>query len=517
MKSARDIEKAGVAQQVEYGEESVAVNATTSTEDLPLSKPRCVALVAVLTIASIMSTVAIQDSVTILPTIGRELGIPASRQHWIVLSYNLTFVPFLIFSGRLADVYGRRRTFLLGSSFFTAASIMAPFVPNESGFDAIRGLQGLSAAAMASAALGILSSTFPPGKAKDIAFSFFAIGAPFGFIFGNPLGSLIGEHLPWQWTYWILSITAGISTTASYSIIPRPPPSPTPSKASTIDWIGAAILTLALILLVLALSNGNEIGWRTPWIPTLLVLSFLLLASYTYWHHHHSTTPNKTPFITPFILTQKQLTPILVVSALLTASYTIFLTTSLHWFTAYQALSTLQTTFHFLPAGICALLIAALTSLILSRMPALYILLFSTACVSLSCLLLAIPLPEHMSYWAYGLPGMLLCATGVVTAGAVLTLFVAKMVGAEDAALGAGLITGMGMVGRVVGGVIVVAVEMEIEGRKKGVALAPGDEALKEGIRGMAWFGFAVSVVAAMVVGGFTRGMGVVGGKRINE
>lgn len=112
---------------------------------------------------------------------------------------------------------------------------------------------------------------------------------------------------------------------------------------------------------------------------------------------------------------------------------------------------------------------------------------------------------------------MLLCATGVVTAGAVLTLFVAKMVGAEDAALGAGLITGMGMVGRVVGGVIVVAVEMEIEGRKKGVALAPGDEALKEGIRGMAWFGFAVSVVAAMVVGGFTRGMGVVGGKRINE
>lgn len=91
------------------------------------------------------------------------------------------------------------------------------------------------------------------------------------------------------------------------------------------------------------------------------------------------------------------------------------------------------------------------------------------------------------------------------------------MVGAEDAALGAGLITGVGMVGRVVGGVIATAVEMEIEGREKGVVLAPGDEALKEGIRGMVWFGFAVSVVAVMMVGGFLRGMGVIGGKRVNE
>ncbi|XP_014556962.1 hypothetical protein COCVIDRAFT_37478 [Bipolaris victoriae FI3] len=473
MESVRDVEKEGVVQQVECAQESVAVSATTLTEGLPLSKARCVALVAVLTIASAMS----------------------------------------IFSGRLADVYGRRRTFLLGSSFFTAASIMAPFVPNESGFDAIRGLQGLSAAAMASAALGILSSTFPPRNAKDIAFSFFAIGAPLGCIFGNPLGSLIGEHLPWQWTYWILSITAGICTAASHSIIPRPPPSPTPSKASTIDWIGAAILTLALIFFVLALSNGNEIGWRTPWIPTLLVLSFFLLASYTYWHHRLSTTPNKTPFITPFILTQKQLTPILVISALVTASYTIFLATSLRWFTAYQALPTLQILLQFLPAGICALLIAVITPLILSRIPGLYILLFSTACVSLSCLLFAIPLPEHTIYWAYGLPGMILCAAGVVTAGPVLTLFVASAVSEEDSALGAGLITGVGMVGRVIGGVIATAVEMEIEGGEKGVALAPGGYALKEGIRGMAWFGFAVSVVAVMVVGGFTRGMGSLGGR----
>ncbi|EUC50013.1 hypothetical protein COCMIDRAFT_1208 [Bipolaris oryzae ATCC 44560] len=405
VENMRDVEKAGVAQQVECGQESVAVNATASTEDSLLSKARCVALVAVLTIASIMSTVAIQDSVSVLPTIGRELSIPASRQHWIVLSYNITFVPFLIFSGRLADIYGRRRTYLLGSSFFTAASIMAPFVPNESGFDAIRGLQGLSAAAMASAALGILSSTFSPGNTKDIAFSFFAIGAPLGFVFGNPLGSLIGEHLPWQWTYWILSITAGISTIASYYIIPRPPPSPTPIKASTIDWIGAAVLTLALILLVLTLSNGNKLGWRTPWIPTLIVLSFLLFAGYTYWHYRLSRTPNKTPFIAPFILTQKQLTPTLVISALLTASYTIFLATSLRWFTAYQTLSTLQITFNFLPAGICALLVALITPLLLSRVPGLYILLFSTTCVALSCLLLAIPLPEHTSYWAYGLPG----------------------------------------------------------------------------------------------------------------
>ena len=85
----------------------------------------------------------------------------------------------------MADVYGRRLIFIWGSVFFTVTSIIPPFITNEIGFDVMRGLQGLAAAAMAPTALGILGVTFPPGRMKDIAFGCFGAGAPLGGIFGN--------------------------------------------------------------------------------------------------------------------------------------------------------------------------------------------------------------------------------------------------------------------------------------------------------------------------------------------
>ena len=110
-----------------------------------------------------------QAAVIILPTIGKELDIPDSRQQWIISSYNLTFGCFLLLWGRLADVYGKRLVFLCGSVWMTVVSILIPFMPNEIGFDVFRGLQGLGAAAMVPTAIGILGVTFKPGKAKNYA------------------------------------------------------------------------------------------------------------------------------------------------------------------------------------------------------------------------------------------------------------------------------------------------------------------------------------------------------------
>jgi MFS family permease len=98
-------------------------------------------------------------------------------------SHRLTYLQLLW--GRLADIYGRRLIFLWGSVFFTIFAIVTPFVPNEIGFDILRGLNGLAAAAMAPTALGILGTTFPPGKMKDVAFGCFGAGAPLGGVMGN--------------------------------------------------------------------------------------------------------------------------------------------------------------------------------------------------------------------------------------------------------------------------------------------------------------------------------------------
>lgn len=84
-----------------------------------------------------------QATVIILPAIGRDLGIPESRLQWILSAYSLSFGCFLLFWGRVADIYGKREIFIAGSAWFAATTLVNPFLPNEIAFDLFRGFQGL--------------------------------------------------------------------------------------------------------------------------------------------------------------------------------------------------------------------------------------------------------------------------------------------------------------------------------------------------------------------------------------
>jgi Na+/melibiose symporter-like transporter len=109
---------------------------------LPLSKAKCIALVATVSGASFLNIVSLQSAVLILPTISRDLAIPESRQQWILSSYQLAFACFLLVWGRIADIYGKRSIFILGSSFVVLVTALNPLMPNEITFNLFRGLQG---------------------------------------------------------------------------------------------------------------------------------------------------------------------------------------------------------------------------------------------------------------------------------------------------------------------------------------------------------------------------------------
>ncbi|CAN9172416.1 unnamed protein product [Alternaria alternata] len=499
---------------------------TTASERLPFSKARCVALVTTIAAAPFLSTMAVQASVIILPTIGEELDIPVSRQQWIISAYNLTFGCFLLLWGRLADVYGRRMIFLWGSAAFTLTSIITPFIPNEIGFDIFRGLQGLAAAAMAPTALGILASTFAPGKTKDVAFGCFGAGAPLGGVFGNIFGGIVGEYLDWQWVFWLFGIIAGVSTVASYFVIPIPPQlkeEQQPVMRNTVDWLGGSLITIGLVMLVFALSEGNVVGWRTPWVPVLIVVALIIIIAFGFWQHYLETKTAKRPLMKMSIFKNGKFTAANVLMALFFSSFNNYLIFATYWFQDYQGHSVIQTTLRFLPNGITGILVATITGQILSRVPGDYILTFSTICVSISSLLFAIPIPVDTTYWAYGFPAMVLCVSGADTIFPVLTLFVAKTLPAEDASLGGALITAVGQIGRAIGLAIATAVQTAVVAREKGLSVdqigteghktEPWDDALKVGIRTTAWFNFGMSVATTFIVIFFIRGIGIIGGK----
>jgi MFS family permease len=438
--------------------------------------------------------------------------------------------------GRLADVYGKRPIFIYGSAWVTLTSLLVPVVPNEIGFDVLRGLQGLGAAAMVPTAIGILGVTFPPGKAKNYAFSSYGAGAPLGAIIGNIFGGLLGEYLSWKWVFWIFGILAAMCTLAGYYVIPHPPPSSssvvaghglqqghttTAEAKQTVDWIGGTIITLGLILLLFALTSGNVVGWRTPWVPTLIGVSMLLLALFTTWQHYLEMHPSvhRQPLMRISLFRNAQFAAANMTMLLFFSSFNNYLIYATYWFQDYQGLSVIQTTLRFVPTGVTGVLVAGITSQLLSRVRGDFILAFGTVMLSLASLLFAIPIPTTTTYWAYGFPAMILAVCGADTLFPTLTLFVAKSLPAEDQALGGALISAVGQIGRALGLAIATAVQTAIVAREKGVRVdevgdvGQGDEALKEGIRGTAWLNFGFGIAAVVVVAVFFRGAGKIGGK----
>jgi MFS family permease len=257
--------------------------------------------------------------------------------------------------GRIADVYGKRPVFILGSIWVTITSLLCPFVRNEIGFDILRGLQGLGVAATVPTAIGILGVTFPPGKAKNFAFSSYAAGPPLGAVIGNIYGGILCEYLDWKWVFWVYAIMAGCCTVAGILVIPKPPPEVVvgdePAPRKTVDWIGGAIITVGLVMLLFALSEGNVVGWSTAWVPILIVLSVLLVALFAYWQYRLEKSETAQPLMKISIFKNWRFSAANIIMLLFFSSFNNFLIFCTYWFQDFQGLSVIQTTIRFIPTG----------------------------------------------------------------------------------------------------------------------------------------------------------------------
>ncbi|KAK3628761.1 hypothetical protein LTR56_018335 [Elasticomyces elasticus] len=500
--------------------DGVAVHATISRgSQLPMSKARTIALVITLTGAAFLNTLSVQAAVIVLPTIGRDLHIPAARQQWIVSAYSLTFGCFLMLWGRLADVYGKRVIFIWGSAWVCIVTLVCPFVPNEIGFDIFRGLQGLGAAANVPTAIGILGVTFPPGKAKNYAFATYSAGAPLGSVFGNILGGILGQYATWHWIFWVLAILAAIVTAAGHFVIPLPVSQPSESDLkNAIDWVGGTTITVALCALLFALTQGNVIGWSTWYIGFIIGLAALMIVAFIFWQLHLEKRTTRRPLMKVTLFKDLKVSAAMFTMALFFASFNNFLIFATYYYQDYKGRSAIETTIRFLPTGVCGVLTIFITSQILSRIRVNHILMFGTFCVTMSSLLFAIPIPDSTSYWAYGVEAMCLCVFGADTLFPTLVLFNAHSLPKEDQALGGAMINAVGQIGRAIGLAIATAIQVAVQAsHERSTASAVtgegnlGNHAFRSGLRAANWFSVALGVLAFVTVTLAFRGAGIIG------
>ncbi|EHA56899.1 puromycin resistance protein pur8 [Pyricularia oryzae 70-15] len=486
---------------------------------LPYSKARCVALVVTTTGAAFTNILSIQAVVIALPTIGRDLNIPDTRLQWVVSSYALSFGCFLLLWGRIADLYGMKKIFVLGSAWVAVTTALNPLIKNEIAFDLFRGLQGLGAAANVPTALGILGTTFRPGKAKTNAFSAYGAGAPLGSIFGTLMAGFITANVSWVWVFGVTAILAGLLTVAGIFVIPPDEPKPrSTNPAAAVDWIGAMLITFGLFVLLFALTQGNITGWRAPWIPVLLALSVGIIGAFVYWQNWLEKKGDRPVLVKPSLLKKsKGFGAAMLLMGLFFSSFNGFLVYATYYYQSYQGLSVLDTTLRFLPTGVAGIATAFIASKLLRRLPAWLILFLGNVCVSVSNLIFALPIDPSTSYFATGMIAMSLSVFGADTTWPTMTLFTSRALPKEDQAVGGALVNAVGQVGRAVGLAIATAVQVSVMAKARGTqietagSVLAGDGASLDGLRAAFWFNLAVGVCAAAVAAFAFRGSGIIG------
>lgn len=211
-----------------------------------------------------------------LPSIQVDLGFSQASLVWVVNAYMLPYGGLLLLGGRLGDLYGQRRLFLVGIALFTIASLGCGGADSQPVLIAARGLQGVGGAVVSAIALSLIMNLFPEPGERAGAIGFYGFVCAGGGSIGVLLGGLLTNFFNWHWIF-LVNVPIGVAVIVLCLIlIPKGKP---PSASPKLDVAGALLVTVALMLAVDAIVNGNDVGWlagRTLGLLTLALASFSL-------------------------------------------------------------------------------------------------------------------------------------------------------------------------------------------------------------------------------------------------
>src|SRR5436190_5980140 len=232
-------------------------------------------LIAV-SVATFMLLLDITVVNTALPSIQKDLGASFTDLQWVIDAYALSLAALVLSAGSLADRLGRRRVFAAGLLIFSVASGLAALSPDPTFLNVSRAIQGVGGAVMFAVSLALIAQEFPPGRERGTAMG--AYGATIGVAvaIGPLVGGVLTDALGWQSVFYLnvpIGIAAILVTQAKLAESRDP-------NATRIDWGGLVTFSGALFLLVFALLRGNDEGWRSTLILSLLSGSAALMAAF---------------------------------------------------------------------------------------------------------------------------------------------------------------------------------------------------------------------------------------------
>jgi EmrB/QacA subfamily drug resistance transporter len=336
-----------------------------------------------------------------LPDIQRSLHSSFSDLQWVVNAYALTLAAFLLTSGSLADLAGRRRVFVLGLVVFTLSSAACGLSSSPLALNLARAVQGIGGAMMFATSLALIAQAFH-GKERGVAFGVYGgvIGAAVAI--GPVIGGVITSTAGWSWIFFVnvpIGVLAVILTLTQVAESRDP-------EAKRVDWIGLVTFSGSLFLLVFALIQGNEKGWGSTEILGCLIGSAVLLALFVL-----AEALQERPMLDLKLFRVPAFTGASIVAFAVSSSmFAMFLYLTLY-IQDVLGYDPLQAGLRFLPVTVMSFVVAPISGRLSVRVPVR--LLLGGGLLLVSAGLLTMTAVDPSSGWTVLIPGFLLAGAGI--------------------------------------------------------------------------------------------------------
>jgi EmrB/QacA subfamily drug resistance transporter len=362
-----------------------------------------------------------------LPAIEKALNASFSDLQWVVDAYALALATCVLTAGALADLFGRKRLFVIGIVLFTIASAACGVAGDPLFLIVARGAQGIGGATMFATALALLSQEFH-GKERGTAFGIWGATIGLAVAIGPLLGGMLTSWLSWRWIF-LVNIPIGVFAVALAVAQLRESSDP---EHSRLDPVGLVTLTSGLFCLILALIEGNSHGWSSGLILTLLVAGAILMTAFVVSQAVQTTSMvDLTLFRRPAFV-GAQITAFAISSTL----FAMFLYLTLYLQDVLR-LSALQTGLRFLPLSLVSFVAAPIAGRLSARVPIRLLLGSGLGLVALSLWLMSGISVD--SGWTTLLPGFIVGGVGIGLVNAPLATTAVSVVRQERAGMASGL------------------------------------------------------------------------------
>jgi EmrB/QacA subfamily drug resistance transporter len=361
-----------------------------------------------------------------LPDIQRSLHSTFSDLQWVVDAYALTLAAFLLTSGVIGDMFGRRGVFAIGLGLFSAASLTCGVSVDSLMLNLARAAQGVGGAIMFATSLALIAGAFT-GRDRGVAFGVYGAIIGAAVAVGPLVGGAITSGVGWRWIFFVnvpIGLIAVVITLTRVSTSKDP-------TAHRIDWIGFVSFSASLFMLVFALVRGNTEGWSSPEIVGLLVGAALLMAVFLV-----GELLQRQPMLDLSLFRRPAFVGVSIAAFSVSASlFALFLYLTLY-LQDDLGYSPLAAGLRFLPITLLAFVVAPLAGRLTAKVHARYLLGLALVLVGVGQLLMGTTTPT--SGWAQLLPGFLVAGAGVGLINPVIASSAVAVVPARRSGMASG-------------------------------------------------------------------------------